>query len=185
MVWNEEAKINIYLDEEIASISSGSASENVITIRLTGPSFAGKITYLIGKDWAGSAKTLLYGANGIAALTFCSVGIAASADSEPAGIGFVPTMESLRQYEIPEWFEDAKLGIYMHWGPQSIPGVATTWYARWMYEQGSEGYKYHLATYGHPSQFGYKDICRLFTAAKFDQDQADRLVKLYKNAGAS
>jgi alpha-L-fucosidase len=184
MVWNEEAKINIYLDEEIASISSGSASENVITIRLTGPSFAGKITYLIGKDWAGSAKTLLYGANGIAALTFCSVGIAASADSEPAGIGFVPTMESLRQYEIPEWFEDAKLGIYMHWGPQSIPGVATTWYARWMYEQGSEGYKYHLATYGHPSQFGYKDICRLFTAAKFDQDQADRLVKLYKSAGA-
>ncbi len=75
MVWNEEAKINIYLNEEIASISSGSASGNVITLKLTGPSKAKEITYLLGKDWAGSSKTLLYGANGIAALTFCSVGI--------------------------------------------------------------------------------------------------------------
>jgi alpha-L-fucosidase len=93
-------------------------------------------------------------------------------------------MESLKQYETPEWYADAKLGIYMHWGPMSIPGVATTWYARWIYEQGSEGNKYHVATYGHPSKFGYKDICKLFTAPKFDQAQADRYVKLYKQAGA-
>jgi alpha-L-fucosidase len=72
----------------------------------------------------------------------------------------------------------------MHWGPQSIPGVATTWYARWIYEQGSEGYKYHCATYGHPSKFGYKDICKLFKAPRFDQAQADRLVELYKRVGA-
>jgi alpha-L-fucosidase len=72
----------------------------------------------------------------------------------------------------------------MHWGPQSIPGVATTWYARWIYEQGSEGYRYHVATFGHPSKFGYKDICRLFMAPKFDQAQADRLVELYKKVGA-
>ncbi|MCX6872713.1 MAG: alpha-L-fucosidase [Verrucomicrobia bacterium] len=94
------------------------------------------------------------------------------------------TVESLRQAKIPEWFIDGKLGIFMHWGPESIPGVASTWYAWWMYEQGSEGYKYHCATYGHPSKFGYKDICKLFKAPKFDQAQADRLVKLYKAAGA-
>ncbi len=106
-----------------------------------------------------------------------------------AGEAFAPghfeaTPESLAQAEVPEWFLDAKLGIFMHWGPESIPGVASTWYARWMYEQGSEGYKYHCATYGHPSKVGYKDICKLFTAPKFDQAQADRLVALYKQAGA-
>ena len=97
---------------------------------------------------------------------------------------YEPTVESLKQAEIPEWFIDGKLGIFMHWGPESIPGVASTWYARWMYEEGSEGYNYHCATYGHPSKFGYKDLCKLFTAPKFDQAQADRLVKLYKAAGA-
>ena len=104
--------------------------------------------------------------------------------AQAPAIHFEPTMESLKQYETPEWYADAKLGIYMHWGPMSIPGVATTWYARWIYEQGSEGNKYHVATYGHPSKFGYKDICKLFTAPKFDQAQADRYVKLYKQAGA-
>jgi len=54
----------------------------------------------------------------------------------------------------------------MHWARMSIPGVATTWYARWIYEQGSEGNKYHVATYGHPSKFGYKDICKLFHGAQ-------------------
>jgi len=107
--------------------------------------------------------------------------------AEPAAKGpvkYEPSVESLRQAEVPEWFIDGKLGIFMHWGPESIPGVASTWYARWMYEEGSEGYKYHCATYGHPSKFGYKDLCKLFTAPKFDQAQADRLVKLYKQAGA-
>jgi alpha-L-fucosidase len=107
--------------------------------------------------------------------------------ADPSGSGqvrFDATVESLKAYEVPEWFQDAKFGIFMHWGPQSIPGVAATWYARWMYEEGSKGYKYHVVTYGHPSKFGYKDICKLFTALKFDQAQADRLVKLYKQAGA-
>ena len=88
--------------------------------------------------------------------------VIAADKAEPAT--YEPTVESLRQSEIPEWFIDGKLGIFMHWGPESIPGVASTWYARWMYEEGSEGYKYHCATYGHPSKFGYKDICKLFKA---------------------
>jgi len=99
-------------------------------------------------------------------------------------VKYEPTVESLRKAQVPEWFIDGKLGIFMHWGPESIPGAASTWYARWMYEEGSEGYKFHCATYGHPSKFGYKDICKLFKAPKFDQAQADRLVKLYKQAHA-
>jgi len=99
-------------------------------------------------------------------------------------VKYEPTLDSLKQAQVPEWFIDGKLGIFMHWGPESIPGVASTWYARWMYEEGSEGYRYHCATYGHPSKFGYKDLCKLFKASKFDQVQADRLVKLYKAAGA-
>ena len=184
MAWQDEGKRSIYLDDVAAPIGSASVSGNVITLKLTAPSDAKAITYLTGRDWDGKPAHLIFGANGIAALTFCNVGIASSATAEPARFSFEPTVESLRQYETPEWFEDAKLGIYMHWGPQSVPGVATTWYARWMYEQGSEGYKYHVATYGHPSKFGYKDICKLFTAPKFDEAQADRLVKLYKKVGA-
>ncbi len=108
----------------------------------------------------------------------------AAEPTAPAPAKYEPTVDSLKQAEIPEWFIDGKLGIFMHWGPESIPGVASTWYARWMYEEGSEGYKYHCATYGHPSKFGYKDLCKLFKAEKFDQAQADRLVKLYKAGGA-
>jgi len=184
MAWRDECKKLVYLDDAAAQIGSGAASGNIITIKLTSPSAAKTIAYLPGRVWDGTPKSLLYGKNGIAALTFCSVPLAPSAAAEPARVSFEPTVESLKQYETPEWFEDAKLGIYMHWGPQSIPGVATTWYARWIYEQGSEGYRYHCATYGHPSKFGYKDICKLFKAPKFDQAQADRLVELYKKIGA-
>ena len=113
-----------------------------------------------------------------------TVPVQAADPAAPSPVHYEPTVESLKQAEVPEWFIDGKLGIFMHWGPESIPGVASTWYARWMYEQGSEGYKYHCATYGHPSKFGYKDLCKLFKAPKFDQAQADRLVKLYKQAGA-
>jgi alpha-L-fucosidase len=184
MVWKDEVRRSIYLDDAVAPISSGSVSGNLITLKLTAPSSAKAITYLTGRDWDGKPAHLIFGANGIAALSFCDVGIAASENAEPPGIHFEPTMESMEQYETPEWYADAKLGIYMHWGPMSIPGVATTWYARWIYEQGCEGNKYHVATYGHPSKLGYKDICKLFTAPKFDQAQADRLVKLYKQIGA-
>jgi len=182
VVWMDALANQFYLDGEKDQVISGAVAGNVLTLKLNAASAARKITYL--KEIAWSQDNLLYGVNGIAALTFCDVGIAASPVAEPPRFVFKPTVASLKQYETPEWFEDAKLGIYMHWGPQSIPGVATTWYARWIYEQGSEGYKYHVATYGHPSKFGYKDICKLFKAEKFDQAQADRLAELYKRAGA-
>jgi alpha-L-fucosidase len=93
---------------------------------------------------------------------------------------FKPTVESLKQYKCPEWFRDAKFGIWAHWGPQAVP-MQGDWYARHMYAQGSEMYNYHVATYGHPSVFGYKDIIPLWKAEKWD---ADKLMALYKKAGA-
>lgn len=93
---------------------------------------------------------------------------------------FQPTWESLEKYECPEWFRDAKLGIFMHWGPCSVPGV-DSWYGRNMYIEGHRTYKHHVKTYGHPSKFGYKDIIALWKAEKFDPD---RLTRLYKKAGA-
>jgi alpha-L-fucosidase len=93
---------------------------------------------------------------------------------------FKPTMDSLKQYKCPDWFRDAKFGIWAHWGPQAVP-MDGDWYARGMYEQGSKHYKYHLEHYGHPSKFGYKDIIPLWKAEKWDPD---RLMQLYKKAGA-
>jgi alpha-L-fucosidase len=97
-----------------------------------------------------------------------------------AATPFEATRESLRQYQVPEWFRDAKFGIWAHWGPQSA-AEAGDWYARNMYIQGSEQYKHHVATYGHLSKFGFKDIIPTWKAGKFDPDH---LVGLYKKAGA-
>jgi len=93
---------------------------------------------------------------------------------------FEPTFESLWQYSCPDWFRDAKFGIWSHWGPQSVP-MFGDWYARNMYIQGTPQYLYHLRHYGHPSKFGYKDICKLWKAEKFNPNE---LMALYKKAGA-
>jgi len=93
---------------------------------------------------------------------------------------FEPTFESLRQYECPEWFRDAKLGIWSHWGPQAVP-MYGDWYARSIYNEGSDQYRYHLRHYGHPSKVGYKDIVQLWKAEKFDPEN---LMELYMEAGA-
>jgi alpha-L-fucosidase len=107
--------------------------------------------------------------------------LAAGAQSLPIAPGpFEPSMDSLTRYEYPKWFRDAKFGIWAHWGPQSVP-MDGDWYARGIYEQGSGHYNYHLAHYGHPSTFGYKDIIPLWKAEKWDPA---RLMKLYKRAGA-
>lgn len=93
---------------------------------------------------------------------------------------FIPTFDSLRQYQCPDWFRDAKFGIWSHWGPQSVP-MFGDWYARKMYIEGSPQYLYHLRHYGHPSKFGYKDLCALWKAERFDPDG---LMDLYVKAGA-
>lgn len=90
------------------------------------------------------------------------------------------TFESLSQHKCPDWFRDVKFGIWSHWGPQSVP-MFGDWYARNMYIQDTEQYLYHIRHYGHPSKFGYKDICALWKAENFDPDA---LMAQYYKSGA-
>ena len=100
---------------------------------------------------------------------------------EPTAKGkFQPTWESLQQYQTPDWYRDAKFGIWAHWGAQCQPEYGD-WYARNMYIEGSEDYKFHLQNYGHPSKFGFKDVIHQWKAENWDPDH---LVGLYKAAGA-
>ena len=70
---------------------------------------------------------------------------------------FKPTWESLKNYKVPEWFRNAKFGIWAHWGPQCVEGSGD-WMARSLYMEGSREYKYHLEHYGHPSEVGFKAV---------------------------
>lgn len=106
---------------------------------------------------------------------------------------FTSDIESFRAYSYPDWFRDAKFGIWAHWGPQAVPRQGD-WYARKMYQSDirdrktnestgktSVEYLYHLEHYGHPSKFGYKAIIPLWKAERWDPDQ---LMALYKRVGA-
>ena len=93
---------------------------------------------------------------------------------------YQPQWESLKKHKTPEWFRDAKFGIWAHWGPQCVEGSGD-WMAREMYIEGSHAYRHHLKNYGHPSEVGFKDILPLFKAEKWDPD---KLVERYKRLGA-
>ena len=94
---------------------------------------------------------------------------------------FQPDWQSLAsQYQAPEWFRDAKFGIWAHWGCQCEP-EAGDWYARSMYMQGSKDYQFHLEHYGHPSKVGFKDIIHQWEAARFEPN---KLLAFYKQCGA-
>ena len=89
--------------------------------------------------------------------------------------------ESLQKYEIPSWYQDAKFGIFIHWGVYSVPAFGNEWYPRNMYREGSDEYKHHIATYGAPDKFGYKDFIPRFKAEHFD---SAAWARLFKEAGA-
>ncbi len=93
---------------------------------------------------------------------------------------FKPEWASLQKYKVPDWFRDAKFGIWAHWGAQCQPEHGD-WYARSMYREGSDDYKFHCQKYGHPSKFGFKDVINEWKAENWDPDY---LVKLYKGTGA-
>jgi len=93
---------------------------------------------------------------------------------------FRPTWDSLQNFKTPEWYRNAKFGMWAHWGPQCQP-EAGDWYARGMYQEDSWQYKIHLQKYGHPSKFGFKDVINEWKAEKWNPGE---LVSLYKNAGA-
>ena len=85
-----------------------------------------------------------------------------------------------RRYRTPAWWRDAKFGAWAHWDPQSMPEQGD-WYARGMYVQGTPQYEYHLKHFGHPSEYGYKDICHNW---KLDQWKPEELMDLYVEMGA-
>lgn len=93
---------------------------------------------------------------------------------------FEPTWQSLKEYKTPEWYRNAKFGIWAHWGPQCQPEQGD-WYARFMYDEGSDPYKWHVAHYGHPSKAGFKEVINDWKAQNWDPE---KLVALYKRAGA-
>jgi len=93
---------------------------------------------------------------------------------------FQPTWDSLKQYQAPDWFRDAKFGIWAHWTAQCVPEQGD-WYARNMYLQGDRQNKFHVERYGHPSKFGFMEFDNLWKAEKWEPDA---LMQLYKKAGA-
>ena len=93
---------------------------------------------------------------------------------------YQPTWESLKTHQTPEWFRDAKFGIWAHWGPQCVEGSGD-WMARSLYMEGNREYKHHVKNYGHPSEVGFKDILPLFKAENWNPE---KLVEKYKRCGA-
>src|SRR5262245_58610151 len=95
---------------------------------------------------------------------------------------FQASWDSLRQgYTIPQWYEDAKFGIFIHWGVYCVPAFGNEWYPRNMYLAGRPEFAHHVATYGPHPRFGYKDFIPQLTAASYD---ADEWATLFREAGA-
>ena len=107
-----------------------------------------------------------------------AVSCAAETPAEPL---FEPTMESLEaHFQTPEWFKDAKFGIFAHWGPQ-CQAESGDWYARNMYTPGDWQGRIHRQKYGDPKEFGFKDVIHEWKAEKWDPEE---LAGLFKNMGA-
>jgi hypothetical protein len=111
--------------------------------------------------------------------------IGAPADEGSTGGGKPnPSWESLAaEWKCPAWFQDAKFGLWLHWGPQSVHDLGGGWYARHMYiepgklgseQWGKNAWEFHRKTYGHQSEFGYKELCRDWKAEKFDAETTMR-----------
>lgn len=113
-----------------------------------------------------------------------------SVRAEKAGSKYTPDWESLKNHEpAPEWFRDAKFGIYFHWGVYSVPAFGSEWYPRNMYNKSGQARRpgpssecrHHTETWGDPGEFGYPDFVPMFKAEKFD---ADQWAELFVKAGA-
>lgn len=87
--------------------------------------------------------------------------------------------QSLAQYPVPQWYKDAKFGIFIHWGIYAVPAYFSEWYCRLMYYKGNPVYWHHKRKYG--KDFNYRDFIPMFRAEKFD---ADAWVRLVKSSGA-
>ena len=103
------------------------------------------------------------------------------ANAADTPVKFEPSWDSLRQYSVPDWYQDAKFGIFIHWGVYSVPAFGNEWYPRNMYRQGTAEFKHHAETYGPQAKFGYKDFIPLFKAEKFDPAA---WAELFRKSGA-
>jgi len=117
----------------------------------------------------------------IALIVIVPVLFSDEAENISTPIRYLPTWESLKQYEVPEWFEDAKFGIFIHWGVYAVPAAGNEWYPRNMYRKEHGLFKYHKRKWGDQSEFGYKDFVPMFKAEKWDPDA---WAELFKKAGA-
>jgi alpha-L-fucosidase len=91
---------------------------------------------------------------------------------------FEPNWTSLQRYEAPRWYEDAKFGIFIHWGAYAVAGFGSEWYPRNMYRVGSAEHEHHLKVFGSPETFGYKNLIERFTAPSFDPDEWARIFRM-------
>ena len=103
--------------------------------------------------------------------------VAAGAQNGP----FRPNWDSLKNYQVPTWYEDAKFGIFLHWGVYSVPAFGNEWYPRNMYKRGTPEFAHQIALFGPQTKFGYKDFIPMFKAGRFD---ARAWVDLFRKAGA-
>ena len=94
---------------------------------------------------------------------------------------FQPNWDSLGKYKVADWYQDAKFGIFLHWGLYSVPAFGSEWYPRNMYREGTPEFKHHVETFGPQSKFGYKDFVPAFKAENF---HASEWAELFRRAGA-
>ena len=121
----------------------------------------------------------------IVTLAILTTGLLTGCNNEPVILeSYEPTWRSLKRYPIAQWLKDGKFGIYTHWGIYSVPALGPngTGYGPAMYHDDSEQHKHHVATYGPPSEFGYKDFIPMFKAEKFN---ADEWAELFEKSGAT
>jgi alpha-L-fucosidase len=102
-------------------------------------------------------------------------------DAVIAGGPFQANWASLEKYQVPEWYLDAKFGIFIHWGVYSVPAFDNEWYPRNMYKHGEKAFDHHLSVFGPQSQFGYKDFIPRFKAERFN---ARAWAELFRKSGA-
>jgi alpha-L-fucosidase len=103
-------------------------------------------------------RQLLSAATGVAAAAIAGGGLGAGV-AQAAPSAYTPDWNSLDQHPpAPEWFQDAKFGIYFHWGVFSVPAFGNEWYPRTMYQAGDSVNQHHIATYGQPSAWPYHNF---------------------------
>ena len=156
------------------AVTGGTALDLLLAPRAKAQSFDSRTPTELDRDWL--KATARYAPERARLLRLV--------EQETEGIGqgpFRPDWASLQAHKTPQWYQDAKFGIFIHWGLYSIPAFGSEWYSRDMYVRGSPEFAHHVATYGPQNKFGYKDFIPRFTAERFDPAA---WMALFRAAGA-